>query len=81
MLTKYSSSALGCMGPPSDRVSRSSSNSRMGRTPHYTVGSRIYMTYRQRRRIKTEEKAKVVADEFVEFLAALAVLQQDNFEE
>ena len=39
------------------------------------------MTYRQRRRIKTEEKAKVVADEFVKFLAARAVLHQDYFEE
>ena len=40
---------------------------------------------RHRTRIKTEEKAKVVASvwgkEFIQLLAALAVLQKDNFEE
>ena len=38
-----------------------------------------------RRRIRTEEKAKVVAavwgTECIQFLAALAILHQDNFEE
>ena len=37
------------------------------------------------RRVKTEEKAKVVAavwgTEFIQFLAALAVFHQDYFEE
>ena len=44
---------------------------------------RVLLTYR--RRIKTEETAKVVAavwgTELIQFLAALVIFQQDDFEE
>ena len=51
---------------------------------HYIILYNVQCTY-SKRRIKTEEKAKVVAsvcgEEFIQFLAALAIFHQDDFEE
>ena len=45
----------------------------------------LFLHIDQRSRIKTEEKAKVIAavwgKELIQFLAALAIFHQDDFEE